>query len=94
MLKLQPYCQSSVQRRINKKLSIRYYGPYKIAAKVGKVTYKLDLPPNSKVHPVFHVSLLKKTYGQHPIEADFPLDVGIEKSSFELEKFLLSRYNG
>ena len=79
-----------MQRRINKKLSARYYGTYKIAAKVGKVTYMLDLPPNSKVHPIFHVSLLKKTSRQHPIEADFPPDVGIEEPTFELEKILLA----
>ena len=61
---------------------------------VGKVTYRLDLPPNSKVHPVFHVSLLKKTLRQHPIEVDFPLDVGIVESTFEPKKFLVSCWDG
>ena len=43
------------------KLSPRYIGPYKILRKVGKVAYELDLPNDlAMVHPVFHVSLLRK----------------------------------
>ena len=43
------------------KLSPRYIGPYRISKWVGKVAYKLDLPPKlSGVHSVFHVSMLKK----------------------------------
>ena len=41
------------------KLSPRYCGPFTILKKV-EVAYKLALPEHSKVHPIFHVSLLKK----------------------------------
>jgi hypothetical protein len=43
------------------KLSPRYVGPYLIVQRIGKVAYKLELPPElTGVHPVFHVSQLWK----------------------------------
>ncbi|XP_070007563.1 uncharacterized protein [Nicotiana sylvestris] len=62
-LKLQPYRQSSLAFIRNLKLSSKFYGPYKIITKMGQVAYKLELPPTSKVHPLFHVSVLKKKVG-------------------------------
>ena len=43
------------------KLSPRFIGPFEILSRVGEVAYKLSLPPSlSAVHPVFHVSMLRK----------------------------------
>ena len=46
------------------KSSPRYIGPYKIFKRVGNVAYELELPQELvAVHPVFHVSMLKKCMG-------------------------------
>ncbi|XP_057468128.1 uncharacterized protein LOC130757376 [Actinidia eriantha] len=48
------------------KLSPRFIGPFQILDKIGEVAYRLALPPqHSGVHPVFHVSMLRK-YNRDP----------------------------
>nr|AAT39297.2 Gag-pol protein, putative [Solanum demissum] len=46
------------------KLSPQYIGPYRIAKRIGNVAYELELPQELEaVHPVFHISMLKKCIG-------------------------------
>ncbi|WMV45456.1 hypothetical protein MTR67_038841 [Solanum verrucosum] len=46
------------------KLSPRYIGPFEILYCKGTVAYRLALPPIiTGVHPMFHVSMLKKYHG-------------------------------
>src|SRR5262249_6836741 len=48
------------RQRPTKKLSYKFLGPFRVCQVVTPVVYKLDLPASFKVHPVFHVSLLKR----------------------------------
>ena len=43
------------------KLSPMFIGPFEILDRVGNVSYRFALPPSlSRIHNVFHVSILKK----------------------------------
>lgn len=52
----------SSNRPVNQNLIRRYEGPFEITAKVGKISFKLDMPHHLKIHPVFHASQLKPYY--------------------------------
>ncbi|XP_073221513.1 uncharacterized protein [Cicer arietinum] len=71
-LKLRPHVQNSVEARVNPKHAPRYYGPFKITARVGVVAYRLQLPATACIHPVFHVSLLNKAIGNYQVENELP----------------------
>ncbi|KAL5744158.1 hypothetical protein ACOSQ2_027274 [Xanthoceras sorbifolium] len=58
LVKLLPQ-QFKAFRKVHKGLVRKYEGPFPILKKVGKVSYKVELPPRLKIHPVFHVSHLK-----------------------------------
>ena len=58
-MKLQPIRQQSLAHRPCDKLSARFYGPYEVEAKIGAVSYRLSLPSDSRIHPIFHVLKLK-----------------------------------
>ncbi|XP_070042181.1 uncharacterized protein [Nicotiana tomentosiformis] len=54
------------------KPSPRLIGPFDVLRRVGEVSYELALPPRlSGVHPVFHVSMLKKYYADRSHKLDY-----------------------
>ncbi|GJT22827.1 reverse transcriptase [Tanacetum coccineum] len=59
-LKLQPYKQISLRQGKQNKFSPMFFGPFKIIQRIGQVAYKLELPNDSQIPNVFHVSQLKK----------------------------------
>ena len=60
---MQLYKQTSLKVEHCQKLAPKFYGPYTVLKRVGQVAYQLALPSHSKLHPVFHVSCLKKVIG-------------------------------
>ncbi|KAI3743880.1 hypothetical protein L1987_56947 [Smallanthus sonchifolius] len=68
------------------KLAPRYVGSFKIIERIGKVAYKLELPPSlGNVHPTFHVSNLKKCLADENLH--IPLDdVRIDETMHFVER--------
>ena len=62
-VKIRPYRQKTLATRVNEKLSPKFYGPFAVEKRIEKVAYKLSLPPSCAIHPVFHVSQLRKAEG-------------------------------
>jgi hypothetical protein len=68
-----------------RKLTPKFIGPYQITERIGKVAYRIALPPIlSQIHDVFHVSQLRK-YVPDPSHVITPDDIQLKENlSFEV----------
>ena len=66
------------QDKKDNKLSPEYYGPCKVLQNIGTMAYKLELPASSRVHPIFHVSCLKKVIGDKLLVQTILLEIDEE----------------
>ena len=77
-----------------RKFGKKRLGPYKIIGKVGPVAYRLLLPDDMQVHPVFHVSLLEP-YHTNPFPTrrqESPPPIYVEgEPEYVVEELLNSR---
>ena len=92
-LRLQQYKKMSLKKaKKDNKLSPKYYGLYKVLQKIGTMAYKLELPAASRVHPVFHVSCLRKVIGNKLPVQTILLEIDEEgKIILELEEVIETR---
>lgn len=73
LLKVQPYAQSTVANRPCPKLAYKFFGPFPVEQRIGTMAYRITLPPDSRIHNVFHVSQLKPfTPDYTPVFSELP----------------------
>ena len=71
--------------RPSEKLDYRYIGPFEITEVINPVTYRLALPANSRIHNVFHVSLLEPFVSADPSRSLQPVPPVVFSDHFEYE---------
>jgi hypothetical protein len=74
-------------KRPNKSLDHVKVGPFLISKQNGPVTYTLDLPKDSKIHPRFHVKRLEPANPATPLQTTFHYEPE-EEYEFEVDKIL------
>ncbi|KAL3700980.1 hypothetical protein R1sor_019002 [Riccia sorocarpa] len=82
-----------------RKLNPRFIGPFTIKRRIGTVAYELDLPSTMRIHPVFHVSLLRRYVSRPPElgaanDARLPPGLIEGEEEFEVERILQKRTRG
>lgn len=77
-------------RRQAKKLDHVKVGPFLIAEQKGPVNYRLDLPKDARIHPVFHISLLEPADPNAILQTTFHFQPQ-EDDEYEVERIIDQR---
>ena len=93
--KLKPGDKAYVQKRGTRKdrpsasLDDKYWGPFQVKQKVGQSSYKLELPPQTRIHPVFNSNVLKRAatdlFPGQQLQNKLPPDIIEGQEEYEVE---------
>src|SRR6266513_6099994 len=75
-------------KRPSSKLDYTKLGPFKIQRKLSPVTFELELPKGSRLHPVFHTALLEMVPQKTPIQETLQIQ---GEQEYEVKEILDSK---
>ena len=75
----------------SRKFKPHFIGPYEVLERIGELAYRLKLPPNMRIHNVFHVDRLRSHHpsggnGRQPLPP--VLDDTHSKPEYEIERIV------
>jgi hypothetical protein len=69
-------------------LDHKKFGPFRVKRNIRDISYKLELPKTMKIHPVFHISLLKPANPNTPEKPVPKLHPNTQQKKYKVEAIL------